>query len=277
MHSENKYSLVLEYADNGTLSTYLNKHFNELDWNDKYQLAFQLANAVACLHDCNIIHRDLHGDNILVHQKKIKLTDFGLSKKIAEASSNTSKILGVIPFVDPKKLYDQGYKLNKKSDVQRVAKSLRTAYIKCDLMIVKNNICERKKHPFNVAELDQCVKKAWQEISIHTIKNLVDSMPQQIQAVINANGVNGKREEIIDNTPIEYSNLYTECWKYESDVRPDMQYVVSTLKTIILPKQNNIIINVVSEEKENDQFEKYETTPKSFKTMDLNNELISTQ
>ncbi|POG73392.1 kinase-like domain-containing protein, partial [Rhizophagus irregularis DAOM 181602=DAOM 197198] len=71
-----KYSLVLEYADNGTLKSYLNKHCNELNWIDKYQLAFQLANAVECLHDCNIIHRDLHGDNILVHQKKIKLTDF---------------------------------------------------------------------------------------------------------------------------------------------------------------------------------------------------------
>ncbi|CAB4387578.1 unnamed protein product [Rhizophagus irregularis] len=97
----------LEYAENGTLKTYLNKHFNELNWVDKYQLAFRLANAVECLHDCNIIHRDLHGDNILIHQKMIKLTDFGLSKKISEASSNTSKILGVIPFIDPKKLYEQ--------------------------------------------------------------------------------------------------------------------------------------------------------------------------
>ena len=54
-----KYLLVLEYADGGTLNAYLNKHFNELEWNDKYQLAFQLASAVACIHECDIIHRDL--------------------------------------------------------------------------------------------------------------------------------------------------------------------------------------------------------------------------
>ena len=54
-----QYSLVLEYADNGTLNTYLNKHFNELNWNDKYQLAFQLASAVECIHGCGIVHRDL--------------------------------------------------------------------------------------------------------------------------------------------------------------------------------------------------------------------------
>ncbi|POG68499.1 hypothetical protein GLOIN_2v1635877, partial [Rhizophagus irregularis DAOM 181602=DAOM 197198] len=41
-----KYSLVLEYADGGTLRAYLKKHFNELNWNDKYQLTSQLANAV---------------------------------------------------------------------------------------------------------------------------------------------------------------------------------------------------------------------------------------
>ena len=53
------YSLVLEYADNGTLKKYLDGHFNELDWNDKCRLALQLASAVECIHECGIIHRDL--------------------------------------------------------------------------------------------------------------------------------------------------------------------------------------------------------------------------
>ena len=54
-----RYSLVLEYADSGTLNTYLTEHFNELNWNDKFTLALQLANAVLHLHDKEIIHRDL--------------------------------------------------------------------------------------------------------------------------------------------------------------------------------------------------------------------------
>ncbi|CAB5209044.1 unnamed protein product [Rhizophagus irregularis] len=61
-----KYSLVLEYADGGTLRAYLKKHFNELNWDDKYQLASQLANAVEFIHECDIIHRDLHSHNILI-------------------------------------------------------------------------------------------------------------------------------------------------------------------------------------------------------------------
>ena len=59
-----------------------------------------------------------HANNILVHQKTIKLADFGLSKKIAEASSNRSKVHGIIPYMDPKSFYNdknqsQNYKLNK--------------------------------------------------------------------------------------------------------------------------------------------------------------------
>ena len=54
-----KYSLVLEYANGGTLNTYLKEHFNELDWSDKSQLALQLASAVEHIHDYGIIHRDL--------------------------------------------------------------------------------------------------------------------------------------------------------------------------------------------------------------------------
>jgi transposase len=53
---------------------------------------------------------------------------------------------------------------------------------------VKKKIRTYKKPPSNLSELDRYVKKAWKEIPKHTIENLVDSMPQRIQAVIAANG-----------------------------------------------------------------------------------------
>ncbi|UZO08517.1 uncharacterized protein OCT59_028771 [Rhizophagus irregularis] len=194
--TEKKYSLVLEYADSGTLRAYLNKQFNELDWNDKYLLSFQLSSAVAFLHDNDIIHRDLHADNVLVHQKKIKLADFGLSEKIANASSNTSKIFGVIPFIDPKKLNDHRYELNKKSDVYSYG---------VIMWQVSSGIQPFYNHKYD--------------------GNLSLSI------------VNGKREKIINNTPLEYGNLYTECWEDEPNKRPDMQKVVLVLKSIIFPDQ----------------------------------------
>jgi serine/threonine protein kinase len=51
----------MEYADSGTLRNYLRDYFDNLTWNDKLNLAFQLANAISCLHDEEIVHRDLVG------------------------------------------------------------------------------------------------------------------------------------------------------------------------------------------------------------------------
>ena len=49
----------MEYADSGTLREYLKEHFDNLTWNNKLNLALQLASAILCLHDEEIIHHDL--------------------------------------------------------------------------------------------------------------------------------------------------------------------------------------------------------------------------
>ena len=54
-----KYLLIMEHADGGSLQSYLKENFNKLEWSDKYKLAFQIANAVACMHNEGIIHCDL--------------------------------------------------------------------------------------------------------------------------------------------------------------------------------------------------------------------------
>ncbi len=49
----------MEYADGGSLKNYLKHNFSTFTWNNKYQLAYQIAIALECLHNEEILHRDL--------------------------------------------------------------------------------------------------------------------------------------------------------------------------------------------------------------------------
>ncbi|RGB28664.1 kinase-like domain-containing protein [Rhizophagus diaphanus] len=112
---EMNYSLVLEYADGGTLGKYLE---NAITLKSEVQLKFakEIASAILCLHANDIIHRDIHPNNILIHERTIKLADFGRS--CLQGSELDTGVFGVIPYVDPKMLDPKiPYNLSKKSDI----------------------------------------------------------------------------------------------------------------------------------------------------------------
>ena len=56
---EENYSLVLEYADSGTLGEYLKDNATTFGWERQLKFAKEISSAILCLHDNKIVHRDL--------------------------------------------------------------------------------------------------------------------------------------------------------------------------------------------------------------------------
>ncbi|RIB25371.1 kinase-like domain-containing protein [Gigaspora rosea] len=113
-----QYYLIIEFADGGDLRGYLTRNKNNIQWEEKLNLAIQITEGIAYIHnELNTAHRDLHTKNILIHKGSAKISDFGLSKCLDSTITTRSKIFGVIPFIEPQVFHDRRYKPDKKSDI----------------------------------------------------------------------------------------------------------------------------------------------------------------
>ena len=59
--------MVLEYANEGDLRSYLENNFTSLKWKDKIQMALDITCGLKYLHSKNIIHRDLVNQQQLIN------------------------------------------------------------------------------------------------------------------------------------------------------------------------------------------------------------------
>ncbi|RHZ51452.1 hypothetical protein Glove_478g24 [Diversispora epigaea] len=94
--STETYYLILQYSKDGDLRTDLRNNFNELDWKTKINMAKDITSGLRCIHEENIVHKDL---NILVHEGSLLITDLGLSQSLdTDSISMASDIysLGVL-------------------------------------------------------------------------------------------------------------------------------------------------------------------------------------
>ncbi|KAF0428767.1 kinase-like protein [Gigaspora margarita] len=77
-----KYYMVLQFANNGDLRSYLQNHFSELDWPTKIKMAKDISQGVKCLHDADIVHRNLHDRNVLVNNGSLGVLFWELSSGV---------------------------------------------------------------------------------------------------------------------------------------------------------------------------------------------------
>ncbi|CAG8512816.1 28476_t:CDS:10, partial [Gigaspora margarita] len=174
------YLLVEE--NQGNLMEYLEK--NELNWEQRLNLASQLINGLEFLHNQQIIHPSLNPKNILLQHNTLKLTNFG---GLTVFKSND---LENIPYVEPRAL-----KVSAKSSYGKDNNS--------------SNIYGVKSNIYSLGVL------LWQvSSSLKPYKSL--STVEMVEHI-----TNGKREEPIFGTPVKYHELYQDCWQDNPDKRPD--------------------------------------------------------
>jgi len=135
------------------------------------KFAHEIASAVLCLHENDIIHRDLHSNNLLVHQETIKLTDFGLSRKILQSTTTSShQLAGILPYFDPRCF--KANKPDKKSDVYSVGVLLweltngKPPFINQDQVTLMFNLLQGMREesiPNTPDEYVNLYKECWQD------------------------------------------------------------------------------------------------------------------
>ncbi|MCU0428491.1 MAG: AAA family ATPase [Cytophagaceae bacterium] len=111
---DSKPALLLEYIEGDTLRQRIRKHAFSLE--EVYQIAIQLAETLDAIHQQNIIHKDISGNNIIVQPDgKIKIIDFGISTRTTlknEAAPNINKLEGTLAYISP----EQTGRMNRSVD-----------------------------------------------------------------------------------------------------------------------------------------------------------------
>ncbi|KAF0539417.1 kinase-like protein [Gigaspora margarita] len=141
--------------------------------------------------------------NILVHEGKIKIASFGLSKITnAESSFDECSLnLGSIAYVEPQFLKMKSeYDLTLKSDIY-------------SLGVVLWEISSGRP-PF-----ESFLKKDQKEL-------------KELEKLLTNHIIRGNREEPIGGTPPQYVELYRRCWDKDPDNRPETRSVFESLINI---------------------------------------------
>jgi serine/threonine protein kinase len=101
--------MVLEYAEGGNFSNYLNKNYENFNWFNKLTVLTHIIEGLNKIHQKQMVHCDFHTGNILMMNEEYKacVSDMGLCRKIDDI--NKPSIYGIMPYVAPEVLKGKPY------------------------------------------------------------------------------------------------------------------------------------------------------------------------
>lgn len=192
----NQYDLLLEYADQGTLTNWIES--GKFTWTSAYPLIKHMTIALNMLHSMKIIHSDVKPDNVLVctlddGSLAAKLTDFGLAQ-ITQKDKSKMRHQGSPYYMAPE-ILSKTHPSSEQGDIYALG------MITC--------VMENQAKPYT---------------SYHFTK--LDGL---IQHVV----VEKKRDVISKDAPKKIVCITNWCWQHSMFARPTASQLSSELNTPI--------------------------------------------
>ncbi|KAF0552272.1 kinase-like domain-containing protein [Gigaspora margarita] len=193
---QKNYMIVLQYANGGTLASYLkNKISNgifKISWTELIRIVKQIISGLQYSHERNIAHGDLNPKNILVingDNDRFVISDFGSASKLDDSLISIHGKDLTIEYADPQFFINpQMIEPNFKSDIYSLG---------VILWELTSGI-----RPFS------------------EVLNKI-ALPNQI--------LKGKREKMVPGTPSSYVKLYKKCWSFNPKKRPEIKEILRKL------------------------------------------------
>jgi eukaryotic-like serine/threonine-protein kinase len=100
--------IVLEYVDGETLKGLIRRG-GPLEIPQALAYAIEIARALGAAHECQIVHRDVKPQNILIDPEGgAKITDFGIARSLSEEGlTMAGRVLGTTDYVSPEQALGQ--------------------------------------------------------------------------------------------------------------------------------------------------------------------------
>lgn len=199
------YCIVMELMDRNLFDFLSKTKIEDVTWECRYQIAYDICSALEYLHTRNKIHSDLKSPNILLTKdRKAKLSDFGLacirpslsSQYTFGAGANGPR--GTVLWTAPE-LFDETQKRSTKSDIYSFG------------VVLWELAVHQRPYPEEISDL-----------------KVIDRIKR------------GDIEPFSQNTPDNFRELATQCMSLDKHSRPEAGMVLRQLKFMMFaPKQDH--------------------------------------